>query len=144
MSTIPLGTIKKFGTKYYILKECCIIDLCCTKEIHENNYLTISNTIVLQNRISNRIIEFKEKNPNLMYDFQSTYIAQVDKIYIYFWRPETDEEFNRRMVSINIKKREKLSSLLNSFLIDNNSSNYTELENVKKFEKEFLETLYKQ
>ena len=35
MSTIPLGTIKKFGTKYYILKECCIIDLCCTKEIHQ-------------------------------------------------------------------------------------------------------------
>lgn len=142
---IPLGTSKKFNSsKHYILKECCIIDLCCTKEMHEKDSSAISNIYVLNNRINNRIVEFKEKNPYLIYDFQTTYIAQVDKLYIYFWRPETDEEFNRRMVSINIKKREKLSSLLNSFLIDNNSSNYTELENVKKFEKEFLETLYKQ
>ena len=142
MYTIPLGTIKKFHLKYYILKECHIIDLCCTKEIHESNHLTISNTYVLQNRINNKIIEFKENNPYLIYDFQSTYIAQVNKLYIYFWRPETDEEFNKRMCSMDINKRDRLISLLNTFLIDNNSSNYVEREKINLFEKEFLASLY--
>lgn len=141
MYTIPNGTIKKFHSTYYVLIEFCTVDLCCTEQAHDDENSHICYTYSLQNRINSKISEFKCKFPVFEWDFQTSYIAQDDKLFIYFWRPETADETKKRMVIINSLKRKMLKNLLNEFL-ENNSTSYFEKEKVKKFEKEFIEALY--